>query len=211
MKILSINIGQPKMVNWQTKNISTAIFKNPVLGSQSASFTSILGDGQADLKHHGGTEKALYAYDVAYYNEWKKILDRTDWEYGLFGENLTTEGLTDDLVKIGAIYQAGTVVFQAIQPRIPCFKLNLRFANPDVLSIFYERQYYGTYYRVLQEGQFQPGDSIQLINESSCSLSIKDLSECYATKGKSKALLQQILEEPMISDEIKKSFSRFIK
>ncbi len=137
MKLLSLNVGLPQTYSYQGKEVATSIFKSAVEGSRSVSKTNIEGDGQGDLVHHGGEMKAVYSYDIAYYEHWKNILQRNDWNYGLFGENLTTKGLTDDKVLIGNIYKIGSVYLKAIQPRFPCYKLNIRFEMHDMLQQFY--------------------------------------------------------------------------
>lgn len=122
MKVVSVNVGLPQEREWQGKTVMTSIFKTAVANRRKVSFTNIEGDQQADLRVHGGVNKAVYAYDVSYYNYWQNILQRNDWSYGLFGENLTTEGLTDDAVRIGNVYKIGNTKLQAIQPRFPCVK-----------------------------------------------------------------------------------------
>src|SRR4051812_14934603 len=127
MKIISVNVGKPQPYSYHGKEGYTSIFKSPVNDERKVSRLNIAGDEQADLTVHGGEQKAVYAYDISYYHHWKKILQRDDWGYGLFGENLTTEHLPDDKIFIGDVYRIGTVYLKAIQPRFPCFKLNIRF------------------------------------------------------------------------------------
>jgi MOSC domain-containing protein YiiM len=150
MKLLSLNVGQPQMHIYQGKEVITSIFKSPVQGKRKVSKLNIEGDAQGDLAVHGGELKAVYSYDVSYYNHWKIILQRDDWNYGLFGENLTTEGLADDQVFIGNIYSIGSVYLKALQPRFPCFKLNIRFAMADMLQRFVQQEKHGTYFSVVQ-------------------------------------------------------------
>jgi MOSC domain-containing protein YiiM len=209
MKLLSLNVGQPKTVIWKGKEIETGIFKYPVEGKKAVSLLNIEGDKQVDLRYHGGRDKAIYAYDNAYYEAWKKHIDRTKWSFGLFGENLSTEGLEEKNVQIGDIYQIGSVLIQATQPRIPCFKLNVCFERADMTALFYDFKRYGIYFRVLKEGILQAGDAIELIEKGAYSVSIAQIVEAFTSKGKDKKLLQKILDLPILPDGIRKNFLSF--
>ncbi|MDQ3193594.1 MAG: MOSC domain-containing protein, partial [Bacteroidota bacterium] len=125
--MISLNTGTPRHINWKGKILTTSIFKFPVAHRCKVSFLNIEGDEQADLRVHGGVDKAVYSYDAEYYDYWKQQITRKDWSPGLFGENLTTQGLTDDKVRIGNIYKIGTAKLRAVQPRFPCLKLNAKF------------------------------------------------------------------------------------
>lgn len=210
MKLLSLNVGQPKIVNWKGKEVETSIFKHPVEGRKAVSLLNIEGDKQADLRYHGGRDKAIYAYDKAHYDAWEKHIERKKWSFGLFGENLTTEGLLDADVQIGNIYQIGTVLIQATQPRVPCSKLNICFERADMTALFYDFKRYGIYFRVLEAGILQAGDVIELIETGSYSTSIADIVGCFANKGKDKKLVQKILAIPILPDGIRKNFLSFL-
>ena len=211
MKIKAINIGQPQAVPWKNKTIKTSIFKYPVNETKAVSWTNIEGDAQADLRFHGGRDKAIYAYDNASYEAWKDVLPELDWEVGIFGENLTTEGLPEQGVKIGDCFQMGSVIVKAVQPRIPCFKINVRFNRDDMLERFYNFKHYGIYFRVEQEGQITPGDRIQKVQDSPYSIGISDAVDCFVTKGQDQALLEEILAIPILPDGIRKTFLKFRK
>src|SRR5687768_6856117 len=133
MKLISLNVGRPQPWFYNGKEVFTSIFKSPVKGSRYVSEQNIGGDEQSDLNVHGGLLKAVYSYDLSFYAHWKTLLQRDDWNYGLFGENLTTEGLPDEEIRIGDIFQVGSAVLMAVQPRFPCFKLNIRFDSPDMI------------------------------------------------------------------------------
>lgn len=210
MKLLSLNVGQPKTVHWKGKEVETSIFKYPVEGRKAVSLLNIEGDKQADLRHHGGRDKAIYAYDKAHYDAWKQQLKPQKWSFGIFGENLSTEGLADAKVQIGDIYQIGSVVIQATQPRIPCFKLNICFEREDMTALFYQFKRYGIYFRVLEEGILQAGDNIELVESSPYSISIATMVDCFTSKGKDKKLLQQILDIPILPEGIRKNFLSFL-
>lgn len=209
MKLLSLNVGQPKTVIWKGKEVETSIFKYPVVGRKAVSLLNIEGDKQADLRYHGGRDKAIYAYDNAYYEAWKQHIDRSEWSFGLFGENLSTEGLEEQNVQIGDIYQIGSVLIQATQPRVPCFKLNVCFEREDMTALFYNFKRYGIYFRVLEEGVMQAGDAIQLVEKGSYSITIAQIVDSFTSKGKDKKLLQEILDIPTLPDGIRKNFLSF--
>ena len=189
--------------------VRTSIFKTPVSGARKVSFTNIEGDEQSDLNVHGGVNKAVYAYDLSHYDHWKKILQRDDWQYGMFGENLTTSGLVDNEVKIGAIYQVGTAKFQVIQPRFPCFKLNIRFALQDMIERFMEQKRNGIYFKVIEEGVIQVNDEIKLNTTSSCNVSIAEYVNCYYSKGSNKSVVKALLSFPGLPERHRTVFEGY--
>jgi MOSC domain-containing protein YiiM len=209
MKLRSVNVGQPQTYTYDEKEVLTSIFKYPVTGKRNVSKLNIEGDAQGDLKHHGGELKAVYAYDSTYYDHWKKILTRDDWSHGLFGENLTTEGLTDDTVLVGNIYKTGSVYLQAIQPRFPCFKLNIRFGMNDMLQQFMQEGRHGIYFKVVQEGTLQAGDEIILSERSKHQVTIAAYVQCYYNKGADKNVLEQILAIDPLPERHQKAFESF--
>jgi MOSC domain-containing protein YiiM len=182
MKIVSINISPPKIITYKGKLIQTGIFKKPVRGPVFASTHNLTGDGQADLKNHGGPDKAVYAYSDDHYQYWSKVLNREDFEYGQFGENLTVTGLDESLLCIGDQLQAGSVEFVITQPRVPCFKLGVRFADAQMPKKFLKSALTGCYLRVLQEGYLQAGDTINIVKHHKIRISLKDLFTAFYHK-----------------------------
>jgi MOSC domain-containing protein YiiM len=209
MKIVSLNVGRPQEVEWNGKRIRTSIFKSPVSGKRKVFFLHIEGDEQADLRVHGGINKAVYAYDLSHYQHWKAVLQRERWEHGLFGENLTTEGMLDASVKIGDVYQAGTAKFQVVQPRFPCTKLNVRFGLPDMMERFMEQKRNGIYFRVVEEGEVQEGDAITLVEPSPYPVTIQQYVDCYYSKGEDRELVDTILSIPFLPESQRKAFEAF--
>ena len=209
MNLVSINVGGPKEISWMGNPVRTSIFKTPVSGARKVSFTNIEGDEQSDLNVHGGVNKAVYAYDLSHYDHWKKILQRDDWQYGMFGENLTTSGLVDNEVKIGAIYQVGTAKFQVIQPRFPCFKLNIRFALQDMIERFMEQKRNGIYFKVIEEGVIHVNDEIKLNTTSSCNVSIAEYVNCYYSKGSNKSVVKALLSFPGLPERHRTVFEGY--
>jgi MOSC domain-containing protein YiiM len=130
MRLVSLNVALPRTITIRGQSVETGIFKTPVTGPQTVSILNVTGDGQADLTVHGGIDKAIYGYPVEHYPYWQDFLGRTNFTYGQFGENLTTEGLLEDAVHIGDQFRVGTAVLQVSQPRVPCFKLGIRMNDP---------------------------------------------------------------------------------
>jgi len=210
VNLVSINVGGPREISWMGKPVRTSIFKNAVSGTRKVSFTNIEGDEQSDLNVHGGVNKAVYAYDLSHYDHWKTILHREDWQYGMFGENLTTKGLVDTEVTIGSIYQIGMAKLQVIQPRFPCFKLNIRFGLQDMIERFMEQKRNGIYFKVVEEGVIDVNDEVRLIELSSCDVTINDYVNCYYSKGSNKSVVKALLAFPGLPERHRTVFDGYL-
>ncbi|WP_210522146.1 MOSC domain-containing protein [Hymenobacter terricola] len=183
MQLLSVNVGLPRTIEWHGRAITTAIFKQPVTGSVALAPLNLAGDQQADLRVHGGPDKAVYAYDMAHYAAWRAELPAwTDWTPGLFGENLTTEGLPDAVVRIGDVFGVGTARLRAVQPRQPCHKLNLRFDDPGMVHRFAQLNRPGIYFRVLEPGIVRAGDAFELLEAAATDLTIPVVARLLLTQ-----------------------------
>lgn len=211
MKVISLNIGKTQTLQWKNKSTKTAFFKMPVDEPLQVSFLTIIGDEQADPRFHGGEAKAVYAYDISHYEHWKKILPRDDWQHGMFGENLTTEGLQDNEVFIGSIYKIGTAKLQVTQPRFPCMKLNMRFNDSGMVKIFTQQKRNGIYFKVVEEGTMQAGDEIELIETSPYKITIADVVNCYNSNGENQEQLKNILAIPHLPKPLKKDLEELIE
>lgn len=211
MKVISVNIGKPTPFSYKGHEGYTSIFKSAVQGERRVSVLNIEGDEQADLTVHGGELKAVYAYDLSYYRHWKNILHRDDWSYGLFGENLTTEGLADDAVFIGNDYRVGSVILKAVQPRFPCFKLNIRFGKEGMLQQFMQEGKHGTYFSVVREGSLQAGDRFELVEASKHNITIQQLTEAYYNKGADKNIVEQILAIECLPPRLRSAFESYMQ
>jgi MOSC domain-containing protein YiiM len=161
-EILSLNVGKPIQVQYQNKEISTGIFKTPTSEALFLSRLNFAGDGQADLVHHGGKEKAVCVYPYEHYPFWERELQRK-LEYGAFGENLTIKGLLETDVCIGDTFQLGDAIVQVSQPRQPCYKLSVRYGMPEMLLKVQETGFTGFYFRVLKEGLVSDLDVLKRI------------------------------------------------
>ncbi len=164
--IVSVNVGLPREVEWRGERVRTGIFKSPVAGPVRVGRLNLEGDGQADLDLHGGAAKAVYVYPSEYYPLWSAELDLGDLGWGSFGENLTTYGLSEEIVRIGDRLRIGTAELQITKPRFPCFKLGIRFGRPDVIRRFQNTGRTGFYLSVLQEGHVTAGDTIEFVASS---------------------------------------------
>lgn len=158
-EIVSLNIGQPKPAAFNGKEVSTGLFKTPADEPLFLSRTNFEGDGQGDLVHHGGPDKAVCVYPHEHYPYWERELQRS-LEYGAFGENLTIRGLAETDVCIGDIYRLGEASVQVSQPRQPCFKLSMRYGKPEMPLLVQETGFTGFYFRVLEEGLVSPADGL---------------------------------------------------
>ncbi|MGC2197167.1 MAG: MOSC domain-containing protein, partial [Terriglobales bacterium] len=161
MKLISVNVGQPRMVTWKGTQVSTAIFKTAVAGPIDVKRLNLRGDQQVDLSVHGGPAKAIYAYPSEHYPYWREQIPQADLPWGAFGENLTTEGLFEDALFIGDRLRIGSVLLMVTQPRVPCYKLTIRFDRDDLIKRFIASNTSGFYFAVVEEGQLAAGDSIE--------------------------------------------------
>jgi MOSC domain-containing protein YiiM len=174
MQVISINVGLPREVEWRDQIVQTSIFKEPVAGRVRVARMNIDGDQQSDLTVHGGAGKAVYVYPSEHYEFWRKELPDADLPWGAFGENLTTSGLSEEDVRIGDRYAIGSAEFVVTQPRMPCFKLTIRFGRADMIKRFYRSGRSGFYLAVAKEGEIGAGDEISLLSRDDDAMTIAD-------------------------------------
>jgi len=194
MKLISVNVGLPRNVIWKGNHVTTGIFKQPVAGQVMVRSLNLDGDKQADLMVHGGRDKAVYAYPVEHYDYWQKELPGVDSSWGMFGENFTTVGLLEHAVNIGDRFRVGSAELMVTQPRMPCYKLGIKFGHADMVKRFLDSQRPGFYFSVLQEGKVQAGDAIELISRDENNLTVADVTQLYAGKGNSLEMLQRAVQ-----------------
>ena len=183
MKVLSINVGLPRKVLYNGQIINTAIFKDPVQGPIMLRKLNLDGDRQADLTVHGGIDKAVYSYPVEHYDYWRKQFPDMDLMWGMFGENFTTEGLLEDVVNVGDQFEIGSAKLVATQPRMPCYKLGVRFGHMDVIRRFMISGRPGIYFKVLKEGEVKTGDQIENIKRDKNNVTVKDIVSLYISRS----------------------------
>ena len=206
MKLLSINVGLPREVKWRGKTVRTSIFKAPVAGRVPVTKLNLRGDEQSDLSVHGGADKAVYAYPAEHYAFWRDELPGMDFPLGAFGENLTTEGLLEGTVHIGDRFRAGSAEFIVTQPRMPCFKLGIRFDRPDMVKRFLQSGRTGFYFAVLEEGEVAAGDAIDLVAEDENKITVTDVVALYTDDGANQDLLRRASKLSALPDSWREYF-----
>ena len=198
MHVVSINVGLPREVEWKGRKVLTGIFKSPVHARVPVRRLNIDGDGQADPTVHGGPDKAVYAYPSEHYGPWREQLGR-ELTPGNFGENLTTEGLLEDAVHIGDEFRVGTARLVVTQPRLPCFKLGIRFDDPGMVKTFLQARKPGIYFAVLEEGAVGPGDSIERLAEDKSRITVAEMFRLVLDRDPDPAALRRLLGVPSLA------------
>jgi MOSC domain-containing protein YiiM len=193
MKLLSINVGLPREIEWKGKTVRTSIFKEPVQGRVRVAQLNLEGDQQSDLSVHGGIDKAVYAYPSEHYLSWREELPGIDLPWGIFGENFTTEGLLEETVHIGDRLRIGSAHFVVTQPRMPCFKLGIRFNRPDIVKRFLQSGRAGFYLAVLVDS-----DSIELLAPDKNGITVADVISLHRTDATNHELLRRVTEVPSL-------------
>jgi MOSC domain-containing protein YiiM len=183
MQIVSLNIGLPRDVVWHGRTVTTGIFKEPVAGRVALRRLNLDGDRQADLSVHGGPFKAVYCYPVEHYAPWTEELGGGALPMGAFGENLTTEGLNEDDVHIGDEFSIGTARLVVTQPRMPCYKLGIRFRDDGMVKRFLASRRTGFYLAVVREGDLGAGDAIVPAGEDAQRLRVADITRLYVARA----------------------------
>jgi len=198
MKIVSLNVGMPRKVLYGDRDVLTGIFKSPVAGPLLLRRLNLDGDHQADLENHGGRNKAVYAYPSEHYDFWRQELPGVELVPGNFGENLTTEGLLEEDARIGDQFRIGTAVVKVTQPRIPCYKLGIRFGRPDMVKRFLASRRSGIYFSVVAEGLVNAGDAIERVHEDERRISVADINRAYLNVRDNLALVRRIVSSEVL-------------
>ena len=197
MKLLSIQVGLPREVRWQRRTVSTGIFKEPVQGPVMMRTLNLDGDRQADLTVHGGAQKAVYVYPSEHYGPWRAELPGVELPWGAFGENLTTEGLVEDEVHIGDRFRIGEAEVQVTQPRMPCFKLGIRFGDPEMINRLLESRRSGFYLAVLREGRVEAGDPVELLGRDPNLVTVDEVNRLFLGEQDDDALERALQVEAL--------------
>lgn len=179
MKVISVNVGLPRNVLWKGRTITTGIFKEPVEGRIELATLNFEGDRQADLKVHGGKDKAVYAYPAEHYEFWNRELPGVELPWGSFGENLTVEGLLETEVNIGDRMRIGSAELVVTQPRLPCYKLGVKFQRDDMIERFLDSRRTGFYFAVAREGNIGAGDIIEITYRDPNKVAVTDIVRLY--------------------------------
>ena len=201
MQIVSVNVGLPREVEWKHRRVLTAIFKDPVQGIIPLRSLNLDGDRQADLTVHGGPDKAGYGYPVEHYDYWRARGPQVPATLGAFGENLTTRGVLEKDFNIGDQVRIGTALLQVSQPRMPCYKLQVRFDRDDMTKRFALSQRSGFYFSVIEEGEVKAGDAIEIVQRDEHGVSVADVNGMYYARKIDRELMARALQVPALTAE----------
>jgi MOSC domain-containing protein YiiM len=179
MKVMSVNIGLPREVTWHGRSVTTGIFKEPVHSRVAMRKLNLDGDGQADLSVHGGEYKAVYCYSLAHYDYWKKELPPRELPMGIFGENLTLDSFLEGSVHVGDQFSVGSAEVVVTQPRLPCYKLGIRFGADDMVKRFLVSGRSGFYLAVTREGEVGTGDEMRAISRDPNGVPVSEITRLY--------------------------------
>lgn len=209
MKLDAISVGLPKEVEWEGRKILTSIFKSPVTNSRKVSFTNIEGDRQSDLKVHGGYTRAVNVYASEYYSFWKKELGVSELPWGYFGENLNISGgMFETEIHVGDRFTIGTVEFEALQPRFPCYKLGMKMGDNIWIRKFLETRKTGFYFGVRKEGVITKGDEVHLIHKEKNSITMDAITDLYLINKNNKPLLEKAIMVDRLTPSWKDYFQK---
>jgi MOSC domain-containing protein YiiM len=207
-RVLSINVGQPRTVQYDGAPVRTGIFKDPVEGSVRLTRLGLEGDGQADRRYHGGPTRAAYVYPHEHYAHWEPRLGGGPLTSGQFGENLTTLGLLESNVHVGDVFVLGAARIRVASPRVPCFKLGLRTGDPTIVAPFLESGRLGFYVSVLEEGVVAAGDPITLLHREEGAATLADLIAALYLKGTPDDVIERVFASPAVTPEQKQRLER---
>ncbi len=209
MRLVSVNCGMPREVTWHGRTVTTGIYKEPVAGRVALRKLNLDGDRQADLSVHGGAFKAVYCYPAAHYDYWRAELPGRELPIGIFGENFTIEGLVDDSVHVGDRFSIGSAEVVVTQPRLPCFKLGIRFEADDMVKRFLASRRMGFYLAVVREGEVGAGDEITMISRDPESMPVPWITLLYVAKhygSEDIAAAKRLLRVPALPESWKEYF-----
>jgi MOSC domain-containing protein YiiM len=192
MKLISVNCGLPREVVWHGRSVTTSIYKEPVRGRIALRTLNLDSDRQSDLTVHGGRDKAVYCYSIAHYDYWKAELPDRTLPIGIFGENFTIEGLTEDDVHIGDRFSVGSAEIMVTQPRLPCYKLGIRFESDEMVKRFLDSRRTGFYAAVTREGDVEAGDEVAMLRRDPHSVSVSEIVRLYVAKQYSRDDVRQV-------------------
>jgi ferredoxin-NADP reductase/MOSC domain-containing protein YiiM len=204
-QLLSINVGLPRDVEWKGQKVHTAIWKQPVQGRIRVRRLNVEGDGQGDLAGHGGEHRAVMVYQMDAYRHWEAQLGRHDFSFGQFGENFTVAGLPDDEVCIGDRYRIGSALFEVTQPRVTCYRVGIRMAEPAMPALLVSHHRPGFYFRVLEEGEVGSGDEIAKVADGPEHITVANIDALLYLPNPSREQLERSLRVPALSQGWKTS------
>jgi ferredoxin-NADP reductase/MOSC domain-containing protein YiiM/ferredoxin len=210
-RLVSVNVGLPRDIEWRGRTVRTAVWKNPVGGRCRVRRLNVDGDGQGDLAGHGGEQRAVFVYQIESYRYWQEQLKRADFVHGQFGENFTIEGLPDDAVHIGDRYQIGSALFEVTAPRVTCYRVGIRMKEPRMAALLTSSGRPGFYFRVLQEGEVGAGDEIVKTGEANVRMSVAEINALLYSSQHPRELLQRALQIAALSPGWRASFEALLQ
>jgi MOSC domain-containing protein YiiM len=206
MKLISLNVGRPQLMVHNGATISSGIFKHPVSGKVMLRILNLEGDRQADLSVHGGPNKAAYAYPSEHYEYWQRELPGIKMPWGMFGENFTTAGLSEDDLHVGDRLRIGASVVVVRQPRMPCYKLQAKFKIDDMIQRFLTSGRSGFYFSVEEEGEVTSGDAIELISQNRDGIRISEMNRLFFRDKYNRDLLQKAIATTALPEDWREYF-----
>ena len=210
-RLLSVNVGLPRDIEWKGRTVHTGIWKDPVRGRCRVGRLNLDGDGQGDLAGHGGEQRAVFVYQIESYRYWQEQLKRTDFVHGQFGENFTVEGLPDDAVCIGDRYRIGSALFEVTQPRVTCYRVGIRMNEPRMPALLTSSGRPGFYFRVLQEGEVGAGDEIVKVGEARERMTVAEINALLYSPNHPRDRLERALRIEALSPGWRASFEALLK
>ena len=211
MKLLSVNVGLPREIIYKGKPVTTGIFKEPVEGRITLRTLNLDGDRQADVSVHGGPSKAVYSYPSEHYGYWRAEFTGMSLPWGMFGENLTTEGLREESVYIGDRFRMGSAEVIVTEPRLPCYKLAAKFGRDDIIKRFLHSGRTGCYFAVLREGEVGRGDGIELVGRDEHDVSVADITRLYVRDKDDLETLRRAVEVKALPESWRSYFWKRIE
>ena len=209
-RLLSVNVGMPRDVEWEGRTVHTGIWKEAVSGPRTVRRLNVDGDGQGDLQGHGGVNRAVFVYQIGSYDYWQKFLGRDDFTYGQFGENFTVQDLPDDEVCIGDRYRIGSALFEVSQPRVTCYRVGLRMDEPRMPSLLVAHRRPGFYLRVLEEGEVQAGETIEFVERGPEGMNVAEIDGLLYLPNRARRDLARALRIPALSEGWQGSFRELL-
>jgi ferredoxin-NADP reductase/MOSC domain-containing protein YiiM len=209
-RLLSVNVGLPRDIEWQGKTVHTAVWKTPVQGRRMTRRLNVDGDGQGDLTGHGGEHRAVFVYQIDSYRYWENQLGRNDFTYGQFGENFTVDGLADTEVCIGDHYRIGDALFEVTQPRVTCYRVGIRMNEPRMAALLVSHGRPGFYLRVIEEGEVEAGDEIVEVTSGPERMTVAEVNALLYMPGRSRSQLERVVRIPPLSAGWRSSFQALL-
>ena len=211
MQISATNTAKPTTIIWNDKEVITGIYKTPTNKPIFLGKDIVENDEVSDRKYHGGEFKACYLFSEDHYNYWKNLYPELDWNWGMFGENITVSGLNEKELHIGDIYKIGSAQIQVTQPREPCFKLGVKFGSQEILKQFINHGFPGTYIRILEEGYVKAGDTFELVNKAKNTLNIWQFFNLLYSKEKNQEHIKLILDNNALPKQKREKLKAYLK